>query len=156
MPDCNDQYLRYFQRRHVYRRFISNFRNIYIENPPTTSYFLHVQRRSYRHVKLKRQVDLLDAIYERSWTQGLKRLQAFAKSSVLKERKSPHVSMVGEERLQYRKKQDTAILYPENVSSINIDGADKSAFGLPHFVTRPKAVKGRSMNTGLIGLLKHR
>ena len=50
---------------------------------------------------------------------------------------------------------DNAKLHPAEFMSIVIDGADQSAFCLPHFVTIKKDTKVHSLKVKLVGVLDH-
>ena len=73
----------------------------------------------------------------------------------LKDRKTAHLHMVWEERLQYKKKKERAMLQPSDYLSMIVDGADQSAFGLPHFSVETKAERGHSIKVKLVGVLLH-
>ena len=49
-----------------------------------------------------------------------------------------------------------ARLHSSKYCSIIVDGADQSAFGLPHFTTKPKSNRGHALKVKLIGLLEHK
>lgn len=48
------------------------------------------------------------------------------------------------------------MLHPEGCVSSIIDGADMSAFGLPHFITFSKGQRGHALKVKLIGPLEHK
>ena len=52
-------------------------------------------------------------------------------------------------------KVDRALHDPGNHLSLIIDGADQSAFGLPHFVTTVKTTKGHGLKIKLVGIIQH-
>lgn len=58
------------------------------------------------------------------------------------------------ERREYRKKSEMAILYPKEFCSMIIDGADQSAFRLPHFAVKTKGLTGHAMQAKLVGVLE--
>lgn len=51
--------------------------------------------------------------------------------------------------------KDNAAISPSDYMSIVVDGADQSAFGLPHFVTVTKDTKGHAIKIKLVGLIEH-
>ncbi len=59
------------------------------------------------------------------------------------------------ERLEYAKKRDQAIRNPSKFCSFIIDGADQSAYGLPHLVHNTKAMRGEKLKVRLIGVKEH-
>lgn len=50
---------------------------------------------------------------------------------------------------------EKAKLYPDQFCSIIIDGADQSAFGIPHFINHSKETRGHSLKVRLVGVLEH-
>lgn len=66
------------------------------------------------------------------------------------------MQVVTRERREYYKKRDNAVIHPEDCCSIIVPGADQSAFGLPHFVTKRKVENGHALKVKLIGVLEHR
>lgn len=73
----------------------------------------------------------------------------------LKELNLEHVEIVARERRFYKKKRDEAILDRSRYMSIVIDGADQSAYGLPHFCVHTKAEPGMAIKVRLVGFLQH-
>ena len=57
--------------------------------------------------------------------------------------------------MEYQKKKDRARLNQAEFCSLIVDGADQSAFGLPHFTTKPKSQRGHALKVKLIGLFEH-
>jgi len=47
------------------------------------------------------------------------------------------------------------LINPDVVYSIIIDGADQSAFGLPHFVLSTKGERGNSLKVKMVGVMEH-
>lgn len=68
-------------------------------------------------------------------------------------KKKDHEWMVSSEKLTYQCNRDRARRMPQDYWSIIVDGADKSAFGLPHFKTSIKSVREHSMKVKLLGVL---
>ena len=62
---------------------------------------------------------------------------------------------MGKERIEYQKKRDRSKLHSKEYLSIIIDGADQSAFGLPHFTPNVKNQRGHAMKVQFVGLLDH-
>lgn len=86
----------------------------------------------------------------------LLKLGSMSKKTVeIRGRKEQHNKMVREERREYQKKSEMAILHPSDNYSIIVDGADQSAFGLLHFTFTTKETKGQSLGVKLIGVLEH-
>lgn len=59
------------------------------------------------------------------------------------------------ERLEYKKRRDSAILNPLECVSLIVDGADQSAYGLPKFVVKTKVDRGHAIKVRLVGVLQH-
>ena len=66
-----------------------------------------------------------------------------------------HYDHVATERKAYKMNKDNAKINPSEFMSIVMDGADQSAFGIPHCVTMTKDTKGHSIKVKLIGILEH-
>lgn len=73
----------------------------------------------------------------------------------LRQRKKLHMEMVHAERREYQKKCDSASLYPQRYCSLIVDGADRSSFGLPHFLHNTKATTRHSLKGKVMGVLQH-
>ena len=70
-------------------------------------------------------------------------------------KKKAHNATVKSERAHYTNRRNNAIRDPSLYCSIIIDGADQAAFGLPHFTTMPKDVRGNALKVRLKGILQH-
>ena len=79
----------------------------------------------------------------------------FKRKEILKRQKKEHNESIARERREYKKKKDKARLQPTEYLSMIVDGADQSAFGLPHFVIKTKDDRGHSLKVRLLGLLEH-
>lgn len=157
MPDTNEKHLPYFQKSAVYDLFCAEFAKLEKDKtPPTQSYFLITWGKYCSNVKIRkvqRFTKCTECEYERD---------ALAKAGTdisvtepIRERRRNHLEMVAKERREYQKKCELAALYPSKFTSIIIDGADQSAFGLPHFTVNTKATIGRAMKAKLVGVLEH-
>ncbi len=58
-------------------------------------------------------------------------------------------------RLEYASKRDKARRNPDSFCSLIVDGADQSAYGLPHLVYTTKAMRGDRLRVRLIGVKEH-
>lgn len=70
-------------------------------------------------------------------------------------RKTVHIEFFLCERLEYCRRRDKAIPYPDQSCTIFVDAVIDSAFGLPHVVTGSKDRRGRSLEVNYIGLSEH-
>ena len=157
MPDRDEQHIPYFSKKEVYEAFIEDFKNLYNGNdPPKLHYFAAIWKQHCHHIKIRRvhrfaacsiceelKGDLRDAVSKGICTEDLKR------------QKRGHNDHILNERIHYQMKRDIAMAHPDRYCSIILDGADQSAFGLPHFVTETKSVRGHSMKVRLVGILEH-
>lgn len=66
-----------------------------------------------------------------------------------------HVTMVRKGRMEYKKKQENAILFPEKFWSIIDNGIDQLPLGLPHFLTSSIVEQGTPLTARLIWRLGH-
>ena len=69
--------------------------------------------------------------------------------------KAEHYDLVAKERQAYKMNKDKSLLNPSEYMSIVVDGADQSAFGLPHFVNITKDTRGHALKIKLIGVMEH-
>lgn len=157
MPDRAETHLPFRRKKDLYALFCSDFKEISNnEQAPTKSLFYRVWKEHCGQVKIRKfsrfskcaECDMLEsaireAIKNRESTDDLKR------------RKVLHSSRIKLERVAYSRKRDEAKLRPHQCVSVIIDGADQSAFGLPHFSTTTKDVTGHALKVRLIGLLEH-
>lgn len=156
MPDSNEQHLPFFMKTDVYDHFVREFRILYSSEPPTESYFYATWKANCAFIKVRKLnrftkctlCEELRAALEEKVAAGLS-------TTEIKRRKHDHNEMIGRERRYYKKKRDHAILLPREHVSIIVDGADQSAFGLPHFTTVTKDTRGHSLKVKLIGVLEH-
>ncbi len=158
MPHKQEIHLPFHQRKDLYPLFVKEFQRLYTStNPASPQYFRRVWKRDCSHAKVlktsrfttcERSGDLRretrDAIINGRCTEDIR-----------KQRKK-HLNFIAAERLAYQTKKNRGRLQSSNYLSIIIDGADQSAFGLPHFTTTPKSQRDHALKVKLIGLLEHR
>lgn len=156
MPDRPERHLPFFRKREVYEHFVKEYRILHDGVPPVKSYFAWTWKLCCANIKVRKLSrfskcsiceELREAMHE-AVTKG-------ATTQDLKRQKKLHIEMVALERREYKMKRDRAILRPDDFCSIIVDGADQSAFGLPHFITTTKQVRGHAMKVKLVGLLEH-
>ena len=73
----------------------------------------------------------------------------------LKAAQHKHWKFFESERLEYSMKRDLARREQQSYCSIVVDGADQSAYGLPHFVFNTKNMRGMKLKVRVIGLKEH-
>lgn len=156
MPNVSEIHIPFFRKGDVYRAFVREHSILYGSKPSTQSYFFHIWKHFCSQIKVRkirpfsncsRCDELRDAL--------AKAVQDGLSVSHLKKEKEDHNSWVRRERLEYYKRRDQAILHSQDYCSVIVDGADQSAFGLPHFMVKTKSERGHAMKVRLIGLLEH-
>ena len=157
MPHKSEVHLPFHQRRELYPIFVAQFSKLYPSiDPASPHYFRTVWRQNCGHIKVMKSsrftvCEKCDEI-RRSMKDAIVNGKP---TSALKEQRRNHLGFILNERIYYQKKKDRARLHSSEYCSIIIDGADQSAFGLPHFTTTPKIQRGHAMKLKLIGLLEH-
>ena len=154
MPDSCEVHLPFYDKKEVYKLFCSQYEAIEKKKPPTSSYFYATWKDCLSHIKIRRvhRFTLCGdcEAYKSAMRTGAK---TGARLAQIMADKKAHYDLVATERQAYKMNQDNAKLNPSEYISVVIDGADQSAFGLPHFVTITKDTKGHSLKVKLIGLL---
>ncbi len=156
MPDVDELHLPFFQKTEVYDLFVHEYKKLYTTSPPTAHYFMFTWKENCRQVKVRKTsrftiCDECDKI-----RVGMRDALLKGKSlDAWRSRRATHMNTISDERLEYQKKRDRARLDPSKFCSIIVDGADQSAFGLPHFTTTTKDVKGLALKVKVVGVLEH-
>lgn len=157
IPNKPEVHLPFFRREDVYKQFKREHGQLYDARPvPTQPYFLKTWRSLLDHIKVRRAHGF--TVCDECEQLRKAHHDAIVKSLPTKhilEQKARHDAFISRERMAYTVKRDRARLEPSSYLSIIIDGADQSAFGLPHFVTSVKSARGHSLKVKLIGLLHH-
>lgn len=158
MPHKPEVHLPFHQIQEVFPIFDREFRKLYpTTDPVTSSYFRRIWLDKCPNVKVTKSTrfsicEVCDSIR----SQLRDKVVNGESTAEVKERRSTHLSFVAKERMAYQRKKDRARLHGTEYCSVIIDGADQSAFGLPHFTTHPKSQRGHAMKVKLVGLLEHR
>lgn len=157
MPDCDELHLPFFKKHEVYSLFVVEFRKLYLSRePPSSQYFLRCWKQHCRNIKVRKSSRF-------TVCEECERLRAALNSAVkegrptadLKRQRNVHIDYVTAERMCYQLKRDRARLQDSDFCSIIVDGADQSAFGIPHFTTCTKNQRGNALKVKLVGLLEH-
>ncbi len=157
MPNRPEVHLPFFRRCDVYELFTKEHSSLYPgRTVPSVPYFMRIWRQCTDHIKVRHNHGF--TVFNEC--EQLRRAlnDAVVKSlptSQIMAQKSKHNEYVRAERLSYALRRDRARLNPSEKLSIIVDGADQSAFGLPHFVSSVKSVRGHSLKVKLVGLLHH-
>ena len=158
MPDKDEVHLPFHQRKELYPIFSDEFKMLYPSiDPPSRQYFRRVWKNNCARFKVMRaqrfstceECDRIRTAIKQTIVQG-------KSTDTLKAQRKLHLDFIFRERMEYQTKKDRARLHSSDFCSIIVDGADQSAYGLPHFTTKPKSQRGHSMKVKLIGLLEHR
>ena len=158
MPHRPDIHIPFYQIQEVYPIFTREFKKLYPTiKPASKSYFRRTWQLFCPHVRVSKThrfsiCDVCDSIR----TQLRNRILYGESTAEIRSRRSAHLSFVTRERTTYQKKKDRGRLVSSEYCSLIIDGADQTAFGLPHFTTATKAQRGHAMKVKLVGLLEHR
>lgn len=159
MPHKQEVHLPFYQIQELYPVFKREFKKLYpsVKTPPTDVYFRRVWLAACPHIKIMKSMRFtVCETCDQLRTKIRQRILDGKTTEDLKRDRKTHLDFVSAERIAYLKKKDKARLHGAEFCSLIIDGADQSAFGIPHFITSPKSQKGRSMKVKLIGLLEHR
>ncbi len=160
MPDSAEIHLPFFRKRDVLHSFKDEFRILYPIDVslPSNSYFYRVWRQYARNIKVRKLGRFAKCTICEQLREGLAEATKngdHKRQSLIKKMKTEHNEMVGRERREYKKKRDKARLQPTEYMSMIVDGADQSAFGLPHFMIKTKDDRGHTIKVRLVGLLEH-
>ena len=157
MPDKKEQHLPYFRKDQVFQSFVSDFQKLNgSKRLPSQSYFYAVWKKDCAQIKVRKTHRFTKCGDCEMLRDALERKGTDAKAAAaLRLKKMEHNAMVAAERREYAKKCHKAILYPNDYCSIIVDGADQSAFGLPHFRVKVKETRGHAIAVKLIGILEH-
>lgn len=158
MPNKNEVHLPFHQRKELYSIFVGEFTKLYpTVTAPSRQYFRQVWKKDCPKLKVMRsqrfsiceECDRIRIALRETIVRG-------GCTDAVKSQREKHLKFIFRERLEYQMKKDQARLNSSKVCSIIIDGADESAFGLPHMTTKTKSQRGYTMKVKVVGLLEHR
>lgn len=157
MPHKKEVHLPFHQIQEVFPVFDREFRKLYPSATPVTApYFRTVWVEHCRHIKVVKSSRFAKCDVCESLRMKLRaRIISGESTTHIQTQRRVHLSFVSAERLEYQKKKDRARLHSNEYCSIIVDGADESAFGLPHFTTKSKSQRGHAMKVKVVGLLEH-
>lgn len=157
MPDRNQFHLPFFRTMDVYEIFTKEFSRLYFdETCPSYSYFMRIWRQKCSHIQVRKTSRFTKCTTcEHLRSAMVNAVRAGQPTDELLIQKRVHNEFVTRERREYCRKKEQAILRPKDFLSIIIDGADQTAFSIPHFTTSTKDQRGHGLKVHLIGLLKH-
>ena len=138
--------------------FLQQFEQlVHSTTPPTSQYFNRVWKNCCPQFKVMRsqRFSICDEGHRIKVNLNGAILKGLSTKDIKTQRKN-HLEFIFRQRLEYQMKKDRARLHSSNSCSIIIDGADESAFGLPHFTTKTKSQCGHMMKFKVVGLLEHR
>ena len=158
MPNCNERHLPFQKKDEMYNTFLEKFSRSN-KNPgikaPSKNYFYHVWKHNCKDVKVRKSTRFSKCdICEQIRSEMHILVTSFQSTADLLLRKRAHYDFIAQERMEYKRKRDIAVFNPNEAWSVIIDGADQTAFGLPHFHTNIKSQRGHTMKVKLVGLLE--
>lgn len=160
MPHENSIHLPNTEKESVYATYLKYYRqhheSILEEEPPTHSYFLRIWKRNMSSIKARKTHSFTKcSVCERYRLQVLECGNDEKMKKVIKDALQVHVQVMRQERQAYYARRDKAVQDPARYCSFIIDGADQTAYGLPHFVFTTKSEKGHKLKVKCVGVLEH-
>lgn len=157
MPDTGESHLPFFRKEDVFEIFVRDFKTLYPKgNVPTFSYFTFVWKQHRSKVKVRHDTRFTKCTTCEQIRSALEdAIRTGKPTDDIIKRKKEHNNFIALERREYQRKRELAILRPTEYMSFVVDGADQSAYALPHFVTKVKDSRGHGLKVHLIGLLYH-
>lgn len=156
MPDTPEVHLPFYDKKEVYKLFCDQFKVLEQTPPPTMAYFYATWKDSVSHIKVRTVTRFAKCGICEAFKDEMKRAARSTTSMTQLQRdRKAHYDFIATERQAYKMNQDNAALNASQYMSIAIDGADQSAFGLPHFVTVTKDTRGHSIKVKLVGIVQH-
>lgn len=156
MPDSDEVHLPFYDKKQVYEVYCDQYRALYNTTPPVISIFYSTWKKDAFNIKIRRVTKFTKCAvcesFKDAFQNAAKNVKRLAKLQVDRQ---AHYNHIARERQAYLMNQENAKLDPSEYMSIAVDGADQSAFGIPHFVTITKDTKGHALKVKLIGLLEH-
>lgn len=157
MPDKPQLHLPFFRTADVYEVFTKEFSRLYVnDNYPCYNYFMRVWKMHCSNIQVRKSSRFTKcSLCEQLRSALVDTVRAGQSTEELLNQKRDHNSFVRKERREYFSKMERSILSPKEYISVIVDGADQSAFSLPHFTTKTKDQRGQGLKVHLIGLLQH-
>lgn len=157
MPDNNEQHLPFYKKEEVYKNFVEEFNKLnQTIQPPSKNYFYRTWKSYCKEIKIRKHNRFSKCEICENLKDELRRaVTRFEDTSHLLQQKRTHFQLIMDERQEYKNKRDKAILDPSSAWSLIIDGADQTAFGLPHFSSHTKGERGHALKVKLVGMLEH-
>jgi len=160
MPDSDEVHLPYVRKLDLYMAFRDQFKDDgshgHRIRPTSYSYFIRIWREYLPHIKVRK-------VRRFSKCGDCEDYRSQLEKAGMSERQSApvlalykaHHKFITTERMEYYLVKQRAAHNPSIVCSLIIDGADQSAFGIPHFTFKTKTEKGHAMKVRLVGVLDH-
>lgn len=157
MPDTKEVHLPFFKKEALFEVFEFEFNRINNSvSAPSLGYFLRMWGKYCSHIKVRksRRFKECDICLQLRMEIG-DAIKSGRSTDELKKQKQAHNDFIARERQYYTEKKHLACLKRSKYLSFAIDGADQSAFTLPHLLGSSKDDRGHGMKLHLIGLLQH-
>lgn len=156
-PDTDQIALPFASWKQVWEMYEDERRAVGLPRVSTTHFRrIHLQDERVRHIVLRRYMrfakcnECVEYRRLRNGTRDEKELADLAK------RERAHKQHVREERGSYWRRRDRGRRLPEKYMSVIIDGADQSAFGVPHFREKDHVTQGaHTMGVKIMGAIVH-
>ena len=157
MPDNSQKHLPFVNKIFVFDRFKKEFNILYPSvTCPSENYFYSIWKKHCVDIKVRKTTRFTKCgICERIRVALLDATARNLKTDAIIKQHSDHLQFIKNERLEYKAKVELSKLKPLEYLSIVVDGADQSAFALPHFMVSVKDQRGLGLKVHLIGLLQH-
>ena len=158
MPHRDHVQLPSFRKKQVYNDYIEYIQNRSLQSlkVPSLNYFYAVWKEYCTKIKSHRYhgftvcsrcEDLRSRMEEN--TGDVVALRA------LRQQRMSHLQMIAAERRGYTMRKELSSSSPTEYYSIIVDGADQTAYGLPHFVRSSKSDRGHKIKVRCVGILEH-
>lgn len=159
MPDSDERHLPFRTKKEVYAHFMEEYNRVRTAKEaslPSANYFFRTWKLNCRHIKVRKTTRFTKCdTCEQLKSEIKRRVTNFESTLDLLKQQKEHFDMVSRERQEYKRKRDHASLHPTEAWSFIVDGADQTAYGLPHFTSKTKNERGQAMDVKLIGILEH-
>ena len=140
----------------VFHKVVADVQRITKSTAPGPCSFYRFWRMEYTHVQIPRHSRFSKCEtcweYQTCWEASTTNL---AQKQVVRERLNLHQAVQVEERKDYWKAKQNAILYPIESISLIVDGMDQNTTMVPKLRQAVKGIEGRYVKTHLCGILIH-
>lgn len=150
MPNAKESHLPIVQKKYVYDVFVSDHHQLYgmCSTLPVISCFIAMRKKKCSHIKFWSTTSCSICLTCHHLRTVLAECARFhSNPSAFIRQHLSCLPIIVRERKACQLKQEESMQDPLRPCSIIIDGADQSAFGLLHFSTLTKNVRGHSLKS---------